>query len=167
MNLARLLAAAAVIFLAACGGEEAENNETGLGSDTTESSWTGTISGAYDQQFEGKGYKFSSYSDRGQAYIKLDPFRKGDMEFNNMTSLIMMFQIESLNGSGTAPIEAGNANLTYASSGGGDFDCRAESPGEIRFERYDDERMTGSYDAEMTCDAGGEVQITAEFDLIR
>ena len=89
------------------------------------------------------------------------------MEFNSKSFLMMMFKKESINGSGAAPVEAGDANLSYASGEGGDFDCRAQSPGEVRFERYDDERMTGSYESTMTCDGGDEVRVAADFDLVR
>lgn len=157
----------AVTALSACGGEAGDSGDGGNASGEPESRWTWTISGAHEHRFEGEGYKFYSYGDKGEAYIQLDPVRSGDTEFNFKTFLMMMFQTGPLDGSGAAPIEAGNANLTYASDEGGNFDCRAGEPGEIRFDRYDDERMTGSYDAPMTCDGGGEVEVSAEFDLVR
>ena len=167
-SILRLSAALiAVTALSACGGEAGDSPDGGNASGEPESRWTWTISGAHEYRFEGEGYKFYSYGDRGEAYIQLDPYRKDDTEFNFQTFLMMMFQTGPLNGSGTAPVEAGDANLTYVSDEGGNFDCRAEAPGEIRFERYDDERMTGSYEASMTCDAGGEVEVSTEFDLVR
>lgn len=164
------LAAAGV--LVACGGEGSPSDDSAdKGAEGSESEWTWTISGAHEYRFEGDGYKFYSYADRGEAYIQLDPVRRGDTEFNFKTFLMMMFPTGPLDGSGTAPIEAGNANITYASDDGGDFDCRAESPGEIRFDRYDEQRMTGSYEGTMSCEANGEetgdVTVSAEFDLLR
>jgi hypothetical protein len=165
----------ATLALAACDGGNSESGgppQVGAnGGSDPESRWTWTISGAHEHRFEGDGYKFYSYADRGEAYIQLDPVRSGDTEFNFKTFLMMMFRTGPLDGSGTAPIKAGNANITYASDDGGDFDCRAEDAGEIRFDRYDEQRMTGSYGATLSCEANGEetgdVTVTAEFDLLR